>query len=473
MATTALERGPGTSTGYEPRTVHVALGAIALGAAAAVWGPMLALALTAIAVLGWLWLRRPGLLLAAYLLIPFYKGSVDPYLPIDVTVVLAILLAGQLVFVVRPGYRLPFNRPALVLWAAIGLLVAIGTVYAPDQQLAVEHAAYWWALAAVPLLAAVRVANEPDGVRDLCYGMFGLGVLVVLLGLLQIPENVRVSVLGTNTIGVGRAAALVPLIGLVLFRRGPRLAQLGLVLLIPAAFVVEIGSGSRGPLLALVVVAGLVALRNLLLGRLPSSRLLLASLIGLMLIGLTALVALPSLSILATDRFALLGDFIQSGVGGNLNVAGDTSSGTRVKLFELAVQMFANQPIVGYGTAGFEALALHELSALDYNEYPHNTLLQFAAEFGIVGVVAFLAFTALALANRRPSQPAWSALYLTFVFFLVNAMVSGDIYTDRMTWGLALLILCAPGESAPTAEPGDAEVPRSTPRKRRRDSATT
>lgn len=47
--------------------------------------PMLAVALLALAALGTMATWTPVVLLAAYLLIPIYKGLVQPFLPVDLT----------------------------------------------------------------------------------------------------------------------------------------------------------------------------------------------------------------------------------------------------------------------------------------------------------------------------------------------------------------------------------------------------
>jgi O-antigen ligase len=147
---------------------------------------------------------------------------------------------------------------------------------------------------------------------------------------------------------------------------------------------------------------------------------------------------LPSLSV---PRFASFADFLASGLSDNSSASSDTSSITRVRLFGLAVTLFEAQPILGVGTAGFEALSPATLGPLDAGAYPHNAVLQFAAEYGVIGVALFTSLVFLALTRGLPKDRSVRALRALFLFYLLNAMVSGDIFSDRETWGLLLLLL--------------------------------
>jgi hypothetical protein len=59
----------------------------------------------------------------------------------------------------------------------------------------------------------------------------------------------------------------------------------------------------------------------------------------------------------------------------------------------------------------------------------------------MVGVVIFAGLVILAFTRRLPPGSEGGALRVALLFFLLSAMVSGDIFTDRLTWGLLMLIL--------------------------------
>ena len=107
----------------------------------------------------------------------------------------------------------------------------------------------------------------------------------------------------------------------------------------------------------------------------------------------------------------------------------------------MAVLAQQEHPVLGVGTSGFEALSPRLLSPDEVEAWPHNSVLQVAAEFGVVGLTLFGLMIGLALFRTLPYGNAGTALRLTFVFFLFNTLVSGDIMSDRETWGLMMLLL--------------------------------
>lgn len=383
----------------------------------------------------------PGVLFALYLLIPFYKGAAQAYSPVDITLVLGVLNALQIVAIVlhRPVGHI--SRPGITLWVALALLVLGGVLYAPDQTLALNHAVTYELLVFVPLLVgALRVGSDPRYVRQLLWTFFGMGVLTTAVGVPFISSSDRLAVLGANTINVALAALLVPLLGLTFVaRHGTLQMRLAMIVLIPVALIVALASGSRGPILVLLAVAMLGVVRYLAHPRSvdwPRTAAVTGAVLATILFVSLASPYLPALS---TSRFTLFGDFIQSaltGTPGNTSAV-DTSSATRVALYDVAATMFEERPILGFGTAGFEAMSNQFLG---HDEaYPHDALLQFAAEFGLVGAALFVSLAVVGLARRLPDLGR--PVRITFLYFLLEAMLSGDIFSDRTTWGLLLVLL--------------------------------
>lgn len=443
--TAALGRMSVARLGLSPASL-AAIGGSASAALVVVAGPVPAILLTVGFVLVWAAVALPGFLFAAYLLIPFYKGAVQPHVPIDITVVIAAANALQIIPVVL--YRRPpgVSRSGVALWIGLGALVLAGTFYAPDQSLAVGAAVTFWALVVVPLLAAgLRVGSDPRLVRQFVWSFFGMGVTTVVLGLAQMSGAARLVILGMDTIQVSVAALLVPLLGVsfVLLEGRPSVRAATLVL-IPAAFVVALASGSRGPLLMFLLLVGVVGLRQLARRRTVNRRLVAAvagSVVATAFLLAFAWALLPPSSI---QRFALFGSFVESLFAGNpIASTGDTSSEARVRLLNLAVTIFTEHPLLGVGPTGFQVLSPRYLGPLLADRYPHNAVLQLAAEFGLAGVTLFFVIVGLAISRRLPPGSTWWSVRIAFLFVLLNSMVSGDILEDRMTWGLLLLILLA------------------------------
>ena len=385
----------------------------------------------------------PGVLLAIFMLSGIYKAAIQPSSPVDITLVLAGLCALQVVPVLRRREPLRISWIGLALMTAVGVLYLLGVLYAPNQETALRFAATYWVFvlfAEVP--AALRVGSEPRYLRQFLWSLFALGIPMVIFGLPLVSDSQRLTEFGASTIEVSRAALLVPLVGVtfVLHERGLLLRALTL-LLIPAAIVVAIASGSRGPLFALAIIAALGLARVLVRPRSVDWRavsviaaLVVASVVVLSVVG-------GSLPDVATSRFALFGDFVTRVLNGDLDsTMADTSSGRRVALFGLAFSMFQDRPILGFGTGGFATLMPWYLGP-PYESWPHNAVLQFAAEFGIIGVALFGSLVVLAFVRWLPPGSLGSAVRIAFLFFLLNAMVSDDIYGSRPTWGLLALVL--------------------------------
>jgi len=424
----------------------LALGAVAGllgGAIVAVAGPLPVVAVIAGLLALVAAIKAPGVVLAAYLLIPFYKGALQDYSPVDITILLALVNAAQVIPLVLEGRRRNVAVVGIALWLCLGLLVLGGALYAPDQSLALGRAVAYWALVIIPIFpAAMRVGATPRHVDQFLWSFFVMGVVAVVLGIVQLSASDRLVVLGMNTIQVGRAALLVPLIGVayILPQRRP-IPSLVTVVMVPVAFVVAIASGSRGPLLVFAVVAVAGAVRYFGLPHAARGRVLGAG-IGLALLVVVVLaVAGPNLPALSLARFSSLIEFIQGSPSGLAAIpGGETSAAARVRLFEFAGELWTRSPFIGVGTGGFEALNARALGAAA-DTYPHNAVLQVASEYGLLGLALFLGAVSIALLRRLPGRLTGFTVRALFAFFLLNAMVSGDIFNDRETLGLLLLVL--------------------------------
>ena len=418
---------------------------LGLGMVAGVLVPLEGLRFGAVVAVGlvilWIAVYAPGVLFALYLLIPFYKGAVQPSSPIDLTLALAVLNTLQVVLIVarRPVFRISLT--GLTLWILLALLVLAGVLYAPDQTLALSHAETFGFLVFVPILVgALRVGSDQKYIRQLLWTFFAMGALTTVVGLPSLSGTDRLVVLGADTIDVASAALLVPVIWVsFVARRGNRWFRAATMVLIPLALLVALASGSRGPVLALLAVAVLGVLRYLSHPRSvnwPRTALATAAVLGVVLLLSFASPYLPALS---TSRFTLFGDFISSALSGDpgTSSSADTSSTARVALFGVAATMFEERPLLGFGTAGFQAESNQFLGYVE--AYPHNALLQFAAEYGLVGAALFVCLVLVALARRLPELG--EPVRICFLYFLLQAMLSNDIFADRTTWGLLLLIL--------------------------------
>jgi O-antigen ligase len=443
---------------------------VVAGALVPIAGPRVAAAAIGAALALVAVVAAPGVVLALYLLIPFYKGGIQPFVPVDITLILAGFNALQLIPLVLRPPRSTVSRSGVALWVALAVLILVGVLYAPDQRLALNQAVTYWLLVFGALTAgALRVGSDRRYVSQLLWTFFGVGVITTLLGITSLSDTTRLTVLGSNTINVALAALFVPILGLTFVaREGPLPVRLATMVLIPASLVVALATGSRGPVLVLLLLAIPAVVRAILRLRSAnrSQRLAVAGASLAIVAGIV--LASANLPVLSASRFAIFGDFVQSALAGDQADAAviDTSSTARLTFFGAALKMFGDRPLLGYGTGGFEAMSQGLLGHVE--SYPHNAVLQFAAEFGLLGLGLLLSLVVVTLLR---SLPAWARpLRLLFAFFLLEALVSGDIFSDRTTWGLLTLCLLIDVPAVRVAvvgavrrEPDTAIAPRPSP----------
>jgi O-antigen ligase len=151
------------------------------------------------------------------------------------------------------------------------------------------------------------------------------------------------------------------------------------------------------------------------------------------------------------SRFALLQSVLDA------SAPTDTSAAARGDLFAVAAQQFAERPLFGNGTGSFATWAQTHVGFTDFT-YPHNDLMQFAAELGIIGAGIFAGFLIVAFGRRLPQTPGWQAIYALALFMVINGLVSGDVYGDRLMWGLLVLLVAAPARIAPDGGPDRSEI---------------
>lgn len=418
------------------------IGSVAAATIAVVAGPTACVLVVLGALLAYVTVALPGVLFALYMLSGTYKAVIQPYSPVDITAALALLNALQAAPVILHHRPRNISRAGVAMLVFVAFLYLGGVLYAPDQNLSLGFATTYWALAFLPVLPAVaRIGSDPRYVRQFLWAFFALGIPMVVAGLAQLSSSVRLVAFGASTIEVGRAVLLVPLIGATfVLQQHRKIPSAVAIVLIPAAVVVAVATGSRGPLLALFVLGVVGAIRYLTRPGSLNWRVA-GAVAGLSIASIVALLSLATdLPGLSVNRLGVFESFVGGAVTGNADTSVlDNSAGRRVILFGLAASMFEERPVLGFGTGGFAALSPRFLTP-PYDEWPHNALLQFAAEFGVVGVAAFAGLVILALKRPFPRGHLGGAVRVALMFFLLNSMVSDDIYGDRTTWGLWALV---------------------------------
>ena len=365
---------------------------------------------------------------------------VEPF--IALYFVLAAGLAG-LVLAMRDRRARLLTLPGAALLAAIVLLcVPLPFVWqTADDLLGV--------IIVLPLLIAPGIGwlvlrderwPHPLVMPTLCL----LGTLGALGGGLfehYVLGAIRVG-MGNNPIHFAGMAVIVGFLGLtgVAATRSP---WRFLYLLAPAAALwVAVLSGSRGPMLAWLALAG-VSLPLMLIWfwrDLVFLALLAASLVGL---------TYAYFSFEGSSRAATVLASVQSILeGGTLTRSDDV----RMLLYETAYEQFQASPIVGHGASRLMELAGPRLAAAQYPplENLHSDIANFAVVAGVFGLIAYGLIILAPLTLFRASRPvAFGAIVLSLGYValgLTNAMFG--VLAQTVLYALVLGVLLAQARAA-------------------------
>jgi len=125
--------------------------------------------------------------------------------------------------------------------------------------------------------------------------------------------------------------------------------------------------------------------------------------------------------------------------------SGGASSSGRIDRFSSAFEMISESPLMGKGLGSFPIY----FNEYDVPDYPHNMIIEILAEIGIVGLMAFSIFFVISLIrivnlhriHKRFIPTLGMVTVGLFIYYLANAMVSGDINSNRALY-VFMSIMC-------------------------------
>lgn len=350
---------------------------------------------------------------------------------------LLVLVAGEVISGEPLWPRTPLDTGLAALTIA-AFLSALGS----ESRPAAVGAAVLLALsAAVTIRAVVLASSRSPGFagRFLRWWAAG-GVAAALVALAGMGPTVdaRAQVFNMDPIELGTTLAITAVLLLGLSLDGPRLRRLlclGSLLPVTAALVL---TWSRGAWLAAVLGAAALIARTERRRLWP----------GLLAAVLVLAAAVPALG----PRWAWHAGRLQE-------IAAVEGRFSRIAIWRLVPAIVADHPVVGTGLSTFQTVYeryRQQTTAVPYAPWAHNLFLQFAAETGLVGLAALLAFLTvggLALARWHARWPPGSAQHRTsaivlaaFAALLAHQMVDGTVLRIHIAVGLyALMALGAAG----------------------------
>lgn len=334
------------------------------------------------------------------------------------TLLEAAVLVTAAVFLVEswnlrrwPSWRSPFLVPA-ALFLLAGL---ISVVDAPSVRAA---AGLYRAYVVEPLALFVITTNVVDRLWRARLLLAGLGLGGLAVGLANFVVVVDAGLHHTLNVAVAPpvviyntlnavALFLLPLVsvaGAVILHGEERWERVAAAIFVLVALVSIVASFSRGGYLALTVVALLLALSH------PARRWLVPALV---LAGLALLLIPP----------------VRGRLSHEIDLADPNNSlEERIRLWKATLRMLGDHPILGTGMSGFSA-RMAPYGGDQGVIYPHDILLNFWTETGLLGIVAFawiiLAGLRTAWRGWRSSRGAWRAYQLGVGLALVAVLVHG------------------------------------------------
>ncbi len=434
----------------------------ALGVAGAImlataYQPVFGLFVVGVAVLGAIAARSPALPLAlsGTALAALVLGG---RLPQGGTVAAysAWIMLGLVVALVR-GHDLPrayrvVNVGSLSLVAILALMI-LRLPASADYSYGRGKIELLVLTAILPMVVAIIVGYRVNDRRILLVATALVGVATAVYGSVLIALGISTGInddrLSFNEtidpIGLGRSMSTVILVLVFFFIRArhARTRLLALLAVLPAATVL-IGSGSRGPLLGLLV--GVPVLIVGLSGQPAALRRGLVAL-GASLAGAALMIVTIVPPEAATRVLSIFGSPEQEG------------ELSRYALWSDALGIMARDApsaLIGIGTGGYA-----ELTQYKGMDYPHNILIEAALELGVVGllvlVVGFVWLFSRAFAMTRVTgEPGAFGAYLLAVLAtqFVAAQFSGDLPYNNDLWVTGGLIVGLAADVARRREAG-------------------
>ena len=326
----------------------------------------------------------------------------------------------------RNKFRVPFEG---ILLFALAVLMVVGLIYTPAFAAGLEKTLRFLVLSLLAGVAPFVLFRDKESLRSVFVMLWILAVIGSIHGLIHFddPLSERVQVLSAGQTSTGRMMALGTFSAIFVFMQSPaRLRRLLGFLSLPLFVGALIGAGSRGPFYSVIVtllLAGLLAL----IRRQARLHSVLAAMLGVVAFGRWILhqygQARP-VERLLSFLYAIR--------------AGTIIARPRLEMFEYALRLFFQHPVLGVGVAGYSLVWGGSIFT-----YPHNAFLEVASELGLFGLIIFAAliittykkvmqllFEGTAVESRELPL----ALFCGLVFSTLGAMVSGSLNSHRDLW---------------------------------------
>jgi len=117
----------------------------------------------------------------------------------------------------------------------------------------------------------------------------------------------------------------------------------------------------------------------------------------------------------------------------------------RLFIMRRATYVGLTHPVFGKGTGSF----MYSYPVLGSRMYSHNIFLELFSENGVLGVMVFFGFVGFVIRRilvihmgLRPKIIGYNIAVALFIYYFINAQVSGDIANNYMVWITGAFVYC-------------------------------
>ncbi|AQQ71505.1 putative O-glycosylation ligase, exosortase A-associated [Limihaloglobus sulfuriphilus] len=319
-----------------------------------------------------------------------------------------------------------------MLMVVTWLLLLVSLIYTTSPQYGFRKVQLFLAVPVMLVLVGRLCTQRTDMLSRTLYSLswsallltlFMIIVFIVYRDAFTVADRFGARESGFNALGIGYVLAVSVVMLVYLIIKKPWSAAIVTPLII-GAVVVILATGSRGPFLGLVIGATLSLMTR-------------KSIKPVLILCLVATILAGSLYTLTpeTTRERILTLFEK----GALEESG------RSNLYIAGTKQFLDSPMLGGGVGSFSMYKGGE----DERAYPHNIILEFAGENGIIGLALICTILILSicqilkLRKISPHSPLyWESKIIQWIFYIgiINAMLSFDM-TDQRTLFFAIGML--------------------------------
>lgn len=231
---------------------------------------------------------------------------------------------------------------------------------------------------------------------------------LVLSGFGTSMSNGRLTLNDGNPIGLGRAVSIASLYLIVLLVHNKIKIIKFSIFIVPVMYVL-LFTGSKGPIVSMVIALGIVFFRQI--RKFLNKKVFLR-------ISFFAITSLLTL-------FLLYYFLPSSPISRLFNLGYDDSTFIRTIVYKDALRLIAEYP-GGIGLGNF--------GSYSYAQYPHNMILEAFVELGWIPGTAFILLILIAFIGLKKLSKQniyWEMLFAFFIMSFLNSMVTGDLTSPK------------------------------------------